>query len=107
LLYPCHHPQIKNWAEQVLSKDDLQDRRSELIAILIEKDLLKTATKENSSTIQWAIFKSRLPYEHKIELLKQYSDFDSLQATIEIADRLNSPDILRNLLEKLENVNTS
>ena len=107
LLYPYQHSQIKNWVEQVLFKDDLQNRRSELIAILIEKDLPKIATKENSSTIQWAIFKSRLPYENKIELLKRYSDVDSLQATIEIADRLNSPDILRNLLEKLENVNTS
>jgi len=106
LLYPCQHPQIKNWAEQVLSKDDLQDRRSELIAILIEKDLPKAVIKENSSTIQWAIFKSRLPYENKIELLKQHSDFDSLQATIKIADQLNSPDILRSLVEKLENANT-
>jgi len=107
LLYPCKHPQIKNWAEKVLSKDELQDRRSELIAILIEKDLPKAATKENSSTIQWAIFKSCLPYENKIEMLKQYSDIDSLQATIKIADRLKSPGILRDLLEKLENLNTS
>jgi hypothetical protein len=56
LLYPCQHPQIKTWAEQVLSQDDLQEdlqnRRSELIAILIEKDLPKAAIKENSSTIQ-------------------------------------------------------
>lgn len=107
LLYPHPHPKIKNWAEQVLSKDRLPDRRSELIAILIEKDLPKAAVKEDSSTIQWAIFKSRVPHESKTNLLKQYSDFDSLQATIEIADRLNSPDILRSLLEKLEGVNAS
>ncbi|MBD1860955.1 MULTISPECIES: hypothetical protein [Trichocoleus] len=107
LLYPCPHPQIKNWAEQVLSKSELSDRRSDLIAILIEKDLPKAAAKDSSSTIQWAIFKSRLPCETKINLLNQYSDFDSLQATIEIAERLNSPDILRSLLKKIEGMNDS
>lgn len=105
LLYPCSHPQIKKWAEQILSKDRLSDRRSELIAILIEKDLPEAINNDSSSTIQWAIFKSHLPYESKINLLKQHSDLDSLQTTIEIADRLNSPDLLYSLLEKLEDIN--
>jgi hypothetical protein len=107
LLYPVPHPKIKSWAEQVLSKNGLPDRRSELISLLIEQDLPKVAAKEDSSTLQWAIFKSRIPYESKINLLKQYSDFDSIQSTIDIAHRLESPELLRSLLEKLEGVNVS
>ena len=102
LLYPKTHPKIKNWAKEALSNDIFPERRSDLIALLIEDDQPKFLETENSSTIQWAIFKSRIPYEAKINLLNIYSDFNSFQETIKIADRLDSPQILHNLLEKLE-----
>ncbi len=102
LLYPYPHPKIKSWAEQILSVDGLPDRRSDLLALLIDQEMPKALSSENYSTIQWAIFKSRIPRENKINLLKQYSDFNSIQSIIEITDRLEAPEILHNLVEKLE-----
>lgn len=104
LLYPKTHPKIKNWATEALSNDIFPERRSDLIALLIEDDQPKFLETENSSTIQWAIFKSRIPYEAKINLLNIHSDFNSFQETMKIADRLDSPQILHNLLKKLESM---
>jgi hypothetical protein len=107
LLYPHFHHQIESWAQQVLSENRLLDRRSEIIAILIEKDIPKDAINDDLSILQWAIFKCLIPDADKIILLKRYSDINSMQATIEIADRLNSPEILYSLLAKLEAVDIS
>lgn len=107
LLYPCSHSKIRQWAEQAFCEGALSDRRYELLALLVEEGIPDNARNENSATILWAVFKARIPRERKVDLLKRYSDLDSLTSAVEIAARLEAPEILRSLLDKLEDASNS
>lgn len=102
LLFPAAHPKIKKWAKRAYRTGAFPDRRSEVIALLIEDDLPLYAKKENSKTILWAIYKARIPDNHKIALINKYSDLASVESVMKIADRIKNKEIMVCLLDKLE-----
>lgn len=99
LLYPTSHPKIKLWAEKIYKKKLFEERRSELIALIIDhKNIEQLTIKEDLNTMSWAIYKAHLNRIEKIDLLKKYCDFESFASVVEIADRLQSPPLLKYLL---------
>lgn len=102
LLYPGSHRAIRAWAEQVYRKDELLRRRSEVIAALISPGNADSFAQENdANTLVWAIFKAHISKREKVALLKQYSTFEAFASIVDIADRLESSDLLRHFLGKL------
>lgn len=103
LLYPEAHAEIRIWAERVYREDGLSRRRSDLIAVLLTvANADRFAAENDANAFVWAVFKSRLPMGQKIALLKKYSRFEAFASVVEIADRLESPDLLRHFLNKLK-----
>jgi hypothetical protein len=102
LLYPNPNKKIKNWAKEMYLSGRIHDRNYELLAILINNDLPNYIGDEDSNTILWAIFKSRISIERKIKLTIKYSDLNSLESVIKISDRLETPKIVQGLLSKLK-----
>ena len=102
LLYPEPNQEIQNWAKEMYLNRKITDRTYELIALLIDKDLPSYINDEDSNTILWAIFKSRIPKGRKINLLVKYCDLYSLESLIKISDRLETPKIVQGLLAKLK-----
>jgi len=104
LLYPEPHPEIRTWAQRIHQEDDLSRRRSELIALLLSPDNADhLALDSDVNTFVWAVFKSRLPREQKIRLVENHSTFEAFSSVVEVADRLESPDLLRKFLKKIKN----
>ena len=102
LLYPVHSIKIQRWAKRVYIKKALPDRQSEVLAWLIEDDFPEFVTDEDSNVLVWAVAKSKITHEKKVELINRYSDLRCVEAVIEIADRMESKEILEHLLGKIE-----
>lgn len=103
LLYPKPHPEIRKWAKRIYDEDGLPRRRSEVLALLLTQngaDLL--ARNNNLNTFAWAVFKSHLKRQQKVALLGKYSTFETFASVVEIADRLQSAELLRQVLTKLK-----
>jgi hypothetical protein len=102
LLYPDPNFRIKSWARGALVEGKLSDRTYELVALLITKRNAGQLSKFfEPNTFVWAIYKSRLPRELKVELLSVHSTTEAINSILTIALRLKAPAILRALLEKL------
>ena len=102
LLYPVEHPGIVSWAQQVYEHNSLPNRRSEIIALLLnarDADALAAANEPNAFV--WGVFKSHLPRKDKLRLLERHCDFQAFASVVEIADRLNSASVLRTFSRKL------
>lgn len=103
LLYPEPHPKIKEWARRIADEDELPRRRSEVMALLLTQNSADHFARNNDlNTFAWAVFKSHLERQQKIALLGKYSAFETFASMVEIADRLKSPELLRQVLTKLK-----
>ena len=104
LLYRDTHAEIRSWAERVYNEDGLPRRRSEVIAVLLTpENANRFAADNDANTFVWAVFKAHLTTKQKVALLKKYSTFEAFASVVEIANRLESPDLLRHFLIKLKN----
>ena len=103
LLYPEPHPTIQRWAKRIYDEDRLPRRRSEVIALLLAQNSADLLARNNDlNTFVWAVFKSHLERKQKLALLGKYSTFETFASVVEIADRLQSPELLRQVLTKLK-----
>jgi hypothetical protein len=102
LLFPTAHPKIKAWAKRAYQTNAFPDRQYQVVALLIEKDLPSYVEDEESNTILWAIHKARIPEVHKVALINKYSDLDSVESLVKIADQMENKEIIVHLLSKLE-----
>lgn len=105
LLYPGPHPEIRKWAERVYREGGLPDRRSEVMAVLLTPENAESFAVDNElNTFVWAVFKAHLSHKEKITLLDRHFSLEAFGSVIEIADRLESPELLRKFLDKLKQV---
>jgi hypothetical protein len=103
LLYPEPHPKIRKWAKRIHDEGGLPRRRSEVLALLLTQASADHLARNNDlNTFAWAVFKSHLERQQKIALLGKYSAFETFASVIEIADRLESPELLQQVLTKLK-----
>lgn len=91
LRYPRYHPLIAEWALECYIKGDLESRRSELIACMIEDEIPQVALEADTDTLLWAIFYSRLSISNKAMMLCRYFVPDSVETLLQICDRLKDP----------------
>jgi hypothetical protein len=103
LLYPSSHPQIRAWAEESYKLNRFPYRQSEIIALIITPgNARKFADDTDPNTLAWAIYKARMTNQCKVALLKTYSVFESFASVVEIANRLQSADLLQHFAQKLK-----
>lgn len=87
LRYPEKHHLINQWATEIYQSGKMQDRKSEIIGILIGEDI-PTYVSENSSSIVWAIYYSKVPNEIKEKLLIENFSMESIKSLWDVAIRL-------------------
>ena len=104
LRYPVPDDLIRVWATTVLSDPTaMEERRAELVAILITNEIPKITPTPDSKTFAWAVFyASLLDKAVKTRLLKSVLDSENLDDVAEVATRSNLPDVLEFILEQLE-----
>jgi hypothetical protein len=90
-----------DWFEISNSKKSLLKRESEIIAILIDKDIPSFVDKRNTDTIMWAIYYAQIPDNTKQRLMKKHYKFDSFEAAVEVSTRLKYFSVLKFIQEKL------
>jgi hypothetical protein len=105
LRYPVQHPRIVKWAEQRYREGDLDDRRSEVIAILLPTWGLNPFLSEKPETLGWAIMQCAAPRIRKIQLIRDVQRIMPSRAVVTYAVRLNAPIILRAALKDLRKAN--
>lgn len=100
LRYPQRHPLITQWATEIYKQGHLQDRTSEIIALLIEEKVPEFVT-EDDEVIVWAIYYSRATDAVKQKLLMERFSVDSLESLWEVALRLKRPQIIDSMRASL------
>ncbi|MCA1600757.1 MAG: hypothetical protein LC776_03605 [Acidobacteria bacterium] len=99
LLYPKSNPKITEWVRSRYIEGDLNDRRSELIAILLPGADIRTFRHEERETLAWAIIRSSLTRAAKVKHLTSLANSLSAGTLVTFAVRLNAPVILRRALK--------
>jgi hypothetical protein len=100
LRYPTKNQLIVNWAESIYQKNELRDRKSEVIALLIDEEV-PSYVKENSDCIIWAIYHAKVSDGVKQQMLKEHFSIESIDAFIEVCNRLKYPSVLEFALAQL------
>jgi hypothetical protein len=100
LRYPQSHPRITEWAKNIYQQGQLRDRRSEVIALLID-DSVPSYVSESRNTIIWAIYRARVTDETKQKLLIQYVSHENLGAMWQVATRLGYSDVVDFMRKKI------
>lgn len=85
LRYPQKNKLISNWAKEMMSKNLLESRKSELIGLILNFD--QRFLTDNNNNMMWAIHYSKLSPKDKQSLLKKYLTDESLSEFIEVCSR--------------------
>jgi hypothetical protein len=100
LLYPGRHPAIEAWARERYARAELDDRKSELIARLLEADDLAAFRNEDPETLGWAVFRSRRTIEDKVSLFTTLVPRLQGATIVDFALRLDAPELIREALKE-------
>ncbi len=100
LRYPSNNELLRNWAQSVYSNKELGNRASEVVALLIDKDISPFVKECDPEILIWGIYYARISDEVKQELLKEHGP-KSLQTTVEICERLGYPAVIEFMLQGL------
>lgn len=100
LRYPTKNKLVINWAKRVYLKRELRDRASEVLALLIDREIPSFVEESNPQTLIWGIYYARITDEAKQELLKKYGP-KSVYTTVEICTRLGYPAVIEFMLQEL------
>lgn len=98
LRYPKANEIISKWALDNIYNEDLIDRKSELIARILNFDT--GYTDEDKVSFVWGIYHSKLDINKKEMLLVKSITNDTFEHIIEIAFRLELTDLIKNLYNK-------
>lgn len=101
LRYPVRNELIAEWAAEVYKTAELSDRVSEIVALLIDKDVPAMARKQNNSVILWAIYYSHATPADKERLLLRHARVEDLDVVLDITDKLGSPFLIEHIMESL------
>jgi len=101
LLYPHKHPLITKWAEKIYKNKELNKRKSEVIALLIDNEIPNFVEEKCNDSIIWAIYYSKATGETKKKLLKKNYSLDSLPSILEVCQRLGYASTVKFILKKL------
>ena len=105
--YPESKQAITKWAEKMLKIGELEDRRSELIGLLLNnnfdlKDLIRFSTIEertNKLNLVWGIHFSKLNDDIKKELLLMHLSVDNFDEVLKICERNQYTDLISQFYE--------
>jgi len=100
LRYPTKNSLITQWAKEVYQGGTLKGRNSEVIALLIDENI-PPYVKENSSTIVWSIYYSRISSETKQRLLMENFTTESADSLWKVATRLKYSDVIQFMRKKI------
>lgn len=100
LRYPARNSLITQWSREIYQSGRLKDRNSEVIALLIDEKL-PPYIKENSSTIIWSIYYSRVSDETKQKLLMENFTIESTESLWKVATRLKYSEVIEFMRQKV------
>jgi hypothetical protein len=95
LRYPVPSPPIQQWAIDCYRKNRLPDRKSEILALLIGKDIPDFLQHEPPDELAWGVFYSRLSKARKVQLIAALVDRMTSPVLLDVAKRLSSAALLR------------
>jgi hypothetical protein len=72
LRYPIQNELIRKWALRAYTNKKLTERRSELIALLIEDDIPDAARGEKNEVLLWSVYYAKIEKQKKSVLLSKY-----------------------------------
>ena len=101
LRYPVGHPSIIRWAEARCRAQDLEDRKSECIGLLISDTIPGFVAREKKEMPIWAVYYSRTTDEHKARMLESLFSAQNAESFIEVCIRLRLVRPMRNVLEQV------
>jgi hypothetical protein len=101
LRYPERHKLIVRWATKVYKNNELNDRSSEIIALLIGDNIPDFINEANSNTVLWGIYYARSSAAIKRRLLIQHANFDNLEHVLNISMRLEIPEVIEHMLNQI------
>lgn len=97
LRYPTYNERIANWAKQQYKHNTLPKRNSELIGLLIHKELPQFVISDNKVKI-WGIYYSKVSDDIKKQLLFAAYSVEVLNDFISICKRLGYFDLIEEIL---------
>jgi hypothetical protein len=100
LRYPVYNDLVRNWAQRVYLNGELRGRLSEVIAILVTNDIPEFVDTNNTDVIIWAIYYAKCSDVTKQNLIREYTNLDVIDTTLEVAMRLGYPSIIEYILTK-------
>jgi hypothetical protein len=101
LRYPIRNELITAWAKKAYRQNKLEDRKSEVVAILIENDIPSFVKNIDRKAILWSIYYAKVPDEIKLKLLKRYASVKNVDAALDISLRLGYPSVIEYMIKQL------
>jgi len=88
LRYPVAHASIVQWAKARYKARDLEDRKSELIGLLILDSIPSLVGREKKETLIWAVYYSRAKDRDKARMLESLFSAQDAESFIKVCIRL-------------------
>lgn len=101
LRYPLKNVLITAWAKKIYRQRELEDRESEVVALLIDNDIPSFVKKIDKRAILWAIYYAKTTDDIKLKLLKRYASIDNVDAVLDISLRLGYPSVIEYMLKQI------
>jgi hypothetical protein len=94
LRYPVPNLSIRQWAFDCYQNSRLPDRKSEILALLIDEDIPDFVQQEPPDELAWGIFYSRSSKARKVQLISALVDRMTSPVLLDLAKRLSSAALL-------------
>lgn len=98
LRYPIQNEIIQKWALTTYTNKNLIERRSELIALLINDDIPVAVRNENKEVILWSVYYAKIENKIKSTLLSQLFSEEVFETFVDICLRLKLTAPLKKLV---------
>lgn len=95
LRYPVTNSSIQKWAINCYQNNRLPNRKSEILALLIEEDIPDFLKHEPPDSLAWGIFYSRVSKVRKVQLISDLVNRMSSPVLVDLAKRLGSAVLVR------------
>lgn len=99
LLYPLVTPGIAAWARNRYERRELQERQSEILALLLAHNRAAKFPGEDPVTIAWAVWRSSLRPADKVERLSSLVQVLPADSVVALSVRLNEPRLIEEALD--------
>lgn len=103
LRYPKPTASIQIWADIIRRSNELADRRSEVIGLLLPERFEELQSSEDENTLVWAVYYSRVSDPEKENMLTQLAGIAVLDSLLDVSLRLRYPKPLKKLISIIKN----